>query len=84
MSEEAIDEATCVETVYDAGIKIEKNGIDWSRLQILRKETQDEATGEISVASSAPPTLPLVAIGWLRRCLGAQEEEEEEEARARV
>jgi hypothetical protein len=54
--EEAIDDATCVETVYDAGIKIEKSGIDWSRLQILREKTQDQATGEISVASSAPPT----------------------------
>jgi hypothetical protein len=58
--EEAIDEATCADTVYDAGIKIEKSGIDWNQLQILRKETQGKATGRISAASfdtsSAPPS----------------------------
>jgi hypothetical protein len=56
--EEAIDEATCADTVYDAGIKIEKSGIDWNQLQILRKETQGKATGRISAASCDPSSAP--------------------------
>ena len=43
--EEAIDEAMCADTIFDAGIKIEKSGIDWGRLQILREETQGAVPG---------------------------------------
>jgi len=43
--EEAIDEALCADTIFDAGIKVEKSGIDWGRLQILREETHGAASG---------------------------------------
>ena len=52
--EEAIDEALCADTIFDAGIKVEKSGIDWGRLQILREETHGAASGSHDKVSDIP------------------------------